>query len=63
MISAAASEQRLEEHHPGCRDEGEGQAVGAGLRFRASGGRGVGQVLSEPVDEGCEFHDATMTSL
>ena len=54
--------QRLEQHHPGGGVEGEGQPLGGRLRLGATGCRGVGEVPAEPVDEGREFHDATMTS-
>ena len=55
--------QRLEQHHPGGGVEGEGEAVGGCLCLGATGRCGVGQVAAESFDEGCEFHDATMTSL
>ena len=53
--------ERLEQHHPGGGVEGEGEALGCGLRLGAAGSGGVGEVATEALDEGAEFHDATMT--
>ncbi len=53
--------ERLEQHHPGGGVEGEGEALGGGLGLRAAGGGGVGEVAAEALDEGREFHDATLT--
>jgi hypothetical protein len=61
VISAAAWDSASSNIIPGGRDEGE--AFGDGLSLGAPGCCGVGEVLSEPVDEGREFHDATTTSI
>jgi hypothetical protein len=53
--------ERLEQHHPGRGVQGQGQALGRGLRLGATGSGGVGEVPAEPFDEGGEFHDVTLT--
>ena len=57
----AGLRERLEQHHPGGRVEGEGEALGGLLRLGATGCGGVGEVAAQAFDVWRELHDVTMT--
>ena len=55
--------ERLEQHHPGGRVEGEGEAIGGLLRLGTACRGGVGEVAAKAVDVRRELHDVTMTPI